>query len=94
MRSMQDAVYNWLSIQLVADERPDDKSAQDTASFFRQLLKDDHKVEEVLVDRLEDMYLVTCTTVTEERQFRFPPELIDCMYDTIKQEPHKFRNYE
>lgn len=94
MRSMQDAVYNWLSIKLVADDRPDDRSAQDTVAFFRQLLRDEHHIEDIEYQRLEDMYYVICHTSTEQRDFRYPLELIDCMNDTIKSEPHKFQNYE
>lgn len=94
MRSMQDVVYNWLSIQIVADERQDDRSAVDTAAFFWNLLQSEHEVEDVDVQKLEDMYFVTCHTSTEKREFRFPLELIDCMNDTIKNEPHKFQNYE
>jgi len=94
MRSMQDAVYNWLSIQIVADERQDDRSAVDTASFFWEMLQEDHQVKDIDVQKLEDMYFVTCFTQDEKREFRFPLELIDCMNDTIKNEPHKFENYE
>lgn len=94
MQSKQDAIYNWLSIQLVAVERPDDRSAVETASFFRELLKEDHQIEKLNVEKKEDMYLVTFQTPDEERQFRFPLELVESIVDQMKREPHKFHNYE
>lgn len=93
MQSLQDAVYNWLSIQLVADDRPDDQSAQETAQFFKKLLIDEHKVKHVEVTKEEDIYFVTCTKEDEERKLRFPAELIELINDQIRKEPHKFKNY-
>lgn len=94
MRSLQDTIYNWLTIQLVAEDRPDDKSANDTAQFFYEMLENDHGVTDVHVDRREDMYLVTCQTNEGERSYRFPPELIELISEQIKNEPHKYHNYE
>ncbi|MFC0523989.1 hypothetical protein ACFFGV_10500 [Pontibacillus salicampi] len=94
MQSLQDTVYNWLTIKVVADTRPDDTSAVETSAFFWELLKEEHHVQDINVERLEEMYVVACQTATETRMYRFPTELIDCMHNTIKEEPEKFRNYE
>ncbi|MBM7552904.1 hypothetical protein [Thalassobacillus pellis] len=93
MHSLQDAVYNWLTIKVVADNRPDDRSAVDTTAFFYEMLQEDHGVEKAVVNRDEEMYTVTCHKADEVRTFRFPSELIDIMHNQIKKEPHKFRNY-
>ncbi|MYL32990.1 hypothetical protein GLW08_02275 [Pontibacillus yanchengensis] len=94
MHSMQDMVYNWLSIQTVASKRPEDKAAQETRDFFEEMLEEKYQINEMQVSKKEEMYLVHCQTITGAREFRFPIELIDCMNDTIQEEPHKFPNYE
>ncbi|MBB6454978.1 hypothetical protein HNQ94_003472 [Salirhabdus euzebyi] len=93
MNSLQDVVYNWLTIMLVAEKRPDDIAAQDTTTFFRNMLTNDHHVDDIQVERKEDMYFVSCQQQNNTRSFRFPLELIDCIHEQIEQEPHKFKNY-
>ncbi|MFG6116809.1 hypothetical protein ACGTN9_16785 [Halobacillus sp. MO56] len=93
MRSLQDAVYNWLTIKVVADYRPDDASANETADFFYEMLQSDHQVKEIEVNREGELYQVTCHTSEEVRKLRFPVELIELMLVQIKDEPHKFKNY-
>ncbi|MRG85543.1 hypothetical protein [Salinibacillus xinjiangensis] len=93
MNSLQDVVYNWLSIKLVADVRPEDLSAVETTQFFREMLTNDHNVEDIHVDKREDMYLVTVTKPEETRTFRFPIELIECIVDQIENEPEKYSVY-
>ncbi|MBM7703366.1 hypothetical protein [Metabacillus iocasae] len=93
MKSIQDALYNWLSIKIVADARPDDLSAQETFAFFQQMLEQDFSVKEVSVTKDEMSYTVSYKIDHQEETKRFPVELIECMYEQIKQEPEKFRNY-
>ncbi len=93
MRSLQDAVYNWLTIKLVADNRPEDQAALDTTTFFRELLTEEHNVIDIHVQRKEEMYFVTCKLEKGERNFRFPTELIDCIYDQMEQNPERYQNY-
>ncbi|GAA0494650.1 hypothetical protein GCM10008986_21590 [Salinibacillus aidingensis] len=93
MKSLQDVVYNWLSIQLVADARPDDQAAVETAAFFKQMLEKEHNVTSIHVDKREDMYSVRVQKKEEDRSFRFPVELIECIYDQIHEEPEKFTIY-
>ena len=44
MKSLQDALYNWLTIYVVAQARPDDMAAQETASFFYEILRHDFQI--------------------------------------------------
>lgn len=44
---LQDALFNWLQIRLVAEARPDDNAAKETESFFAEILRDDHKLADV-----------------------------------------------
>lgn len=41
---LEDALFNWLQIHIVAEDRPDDRAARDTLDFFAQILSEDHGV--------------------------------------------------
>jgi hypothetical protein len=94
MKSVQDAIYNWLTIKIVADARKEDKSAQETEQFFFSLLKEEHDIENVKVNKKEPMYIVTFTVAGEEKKQQYPIELIDIMLEQIKELPEYYRNYE
>ena len=47
---LDDALFNWLQIDLVAKARPDDRAAQETAEFFYTIITEDHHVSDVRVD--------------------------------------------
>jgi hypothetical protein len=49
-----DALFNWLQIQLVAEARPDDRAALDTRDFFMQILTEDHQIKHVGIDKIDD----------------------------------------
>ncbi|TYS70747.1 hypothetical protein FZC76_02305 [Sutcliffiella horikoshii] len=94
MRSLQDTLYNWLTIKVVADARPEDKSAQDTKELFEGILLDDHKLTNIVVSKEEPMYYVEYDQDQERHKVRFPIELIDVMLEQIENEPDKYHNYE
>lgn len=93
MKSLQDDLYNWLTIKVVADARPEDTAANETEEFFFSMLKEDHHVEEVSVDKEEGMYYVTYKVAGETKKTRFPVELIDIMHNQIESNPEKYQNY-
>jgi hypothetical protein len=92
MKSLQDALYNWLTIYVVAEARPDDIAAQETAAFFRKILKHDFNITKVEVKK-EDMYIVEYERDGEQKSVRFPMELIEAMLKQIEEAPEKYRNY-
>lgn len=51
---LEDALFNWLQIQLVAEDRPDDRAAADTRDFFLQILTEDHGVSNLRVHTTDD----------------------------------------
>ncbi|UQD51568.1 hypothetical protein C0971_05670 [Bacillus methanolicus] len=93
MRSLQDALYNWLTIKIVSDERPDDTAAAETKSFFQQILKEDHGIEEIEVKKDGVMYILHYRKDEEWKKTVFPCELIEVMINQINEEPEKFPNY-
>ncbi|OEH93901.1 hypothetical protein [Bacillus solimangrovi] len=94
MRSLQDAIYNWLTIKVVMDARPEDESAQQTFQLFDEILKEDFQAENVRVEKDEIMYLVSVMQEGEDKKLRFPVELIDIMINQIEEEPEKYPNYD
>ncbi|MBD2870149.1 hypothetical protein [Paenibacillus arenilitoris] len=50
---LEDAMFNWLQIRLVADARPDDRAAIDTADFFEQILREDHGLTDFAIAKTD-----------------------------------------
>ncbi|MFC4808262.1 hypothetical protein [Paenibacillus sp. GCM10023250] len=51
---LDDTLFNWLQIQLVAEARPDDRAAADTRDFFLEMLTEDHGLANLLVHKTDD----------------------------------------
>ncbi|EMA6341313.1 hypothetical protein ACO11K_001155 [Bacillus cytotoxicus] len=81
MHSVQDALYNWLTIKIIVEARPDDIAAQETYELFHNILYEDHQLKNVKVEKREEMYIVTYEKEKEMGYARFPLELIDCFID-------------
>jgi hypothetical protein len=92
MKSVQDTLYNWLTIKVVCDDRPDDTAARDTLNLFEEMLVDLNLSNiEVTTDAV--MYYVSYQQGEETKKTRFPRELIEVMLQQINQEPEKYENY-
>lgn len=85
--NLQDAMYNWLSIKKVADERESDDAAQDTRSFFEEILREDHGVSTLNVEMEEPYYVIHFVKENEHKNMKFPIELIDALLTSIQNEP-------
>ncbi|MEH7076050.1 hypothetical protein [Neobacillus drentensis] len=92
MKSVQDTLYNWLTIKVVCDERPDDTAARDTLNLFEEMLTELNLSNiEVTTDAV--MYYVSYQQGEETKKTRFPRELIEVMLQQINKEPEKYENY-
>jgi hypothetical protein len=94
MKSIQDAIYNWLTIKIVADARKHDHAAQDTENFFYELLHEEHGIEDITVEKNDPMYIVHFKINGEDKKQQYPIELIDIMLEQINERPEYYRNYE
>ncbi|WP_453997214.1 hypothetical protein [Bacillus nitroreducens] len=94
MKSLQDAIYNWLTIKIVAEARPDDKAAKETFDLFEDILVNEFKLEDIEIQKNDVMYLVKYKIDGEAKSARFPTELIEVMHDQISQNPERYQNYE
>ena len=91
MKSLQDALYNWLTIKVVSDARPDDGPAKETTTLFEEILTDEYGVKNIQVSKDERMYSLQFEKDGEERSSKFPIELIEVMLNQIQSEPEKFK---
>ncbi len=93
MKSLQDALYNWLTIKVVSDERPEDFPAVETTKLFEDILITEHGLKNIQVSKDDSMYIVNFEKNGEEKTSRFPIELIEVMLSQIKEELEKFQIY-
>ncbi|QED47393.1 hypothetical protein [Cytobacillus dafuensis] len=93
MKSLQDALYNWLTIKIVTDERPSDTAASETEKMFEAMLIDEHRLSNIEIEKDEIMYYVHFDQNGERKKSRFPRELIEVMLNQINLEPEKYVNY-
>ncbi|WHY79196.1 hypothetical protein QNH20_08710 [Neobacillus sp. WH10] len=93
MESLQDALYNWLTIKVVCDARPDDLAAKETQDFFEEMLTSQHHVSNIDISKDDVMYYVSYQQGEETKKARYPRELIEIMLNQINQEPEKYMDY-
>lgn len=94
MNSLQDALYNWLSIKVVSDARPIDTAAEKTTKMFREMLEKDYEISSLKISQDEELYYIVYIQKGQEFKHRFPKELIDCMLNSINEHPERYKNYE
>ncbi|TBL78120.1 hypothetical protein [Paenibacillus thalictri] len=86
--NLQDALFNWLQIKLVAEGREEDGAARDTLAFFEEILRDDHKLNSFLVDRADEtMYHVRYELDGKSKIQMFDRELADQLLSDINSNP-------
>ncbi|MEH7222412.1 hypothetical protein V7112_01265 [Bacillus sp. JJ1566] len=94
MKSLQDAIYNWLTIKVVAEARPDDTAAKETFDLFEDILVNEFKLKDIEIQKDDSFYFVKYTIDGEAKSTRFSTELIEIMHDQISQHPERYQNYE
>ncbi|WP_040204756.1 hypothetical protein [Neobacillus jeddahensis] len=93
MKSLQDALYNWLTIKVVCDARPDDIAAIETRTFFEEMLTTQHHVSAVNTTSDEVMYYLSYQQGEDTKTVKYPRELIEIMLNQINQNPEKYQDY-
>ncbi len=84
---LQDALYNWLQIRVVADARPEDQSALATAAFFQEILTEDHRVSALEYGKEGDSYWLRCVADGTEINQRYDAETVESLLEAIQNEP-------
>lgn len=91
--SLQDLIYNWLTIKVVVDARPEDTAAAETKNMFEGLLAEEHGIDHPEVILEDEVYSITVEREGKPKTYKFPRDLIEVMLDQINDEPDKYVNY-
>lgn len=85
---LQDALFNWLQIRIVADARPDDNAARETAEFFAEILREDHHLRDVTVALVDEtMYHVQYESEGKTKRQLFDRESAEQLLADIEANP-------
>lgn len=86
---LQDALFNWLQIHIVAEARPEDLAAKDTEAFFAEVLREDHHLRSFHIESRDEevLYLHYETNEHEKATLRFDRELAGKLLTDIHSNP-------
>lgn len=84
---LDDALFNWLQIRVVADARPDDDSAVETARFFHEMLTEDHQLTELTYTVDETMYMLRYIVDGKRKTQMYDKEAVEQLLTAIQNEP-------
>lgn len=93
MNSIQDAIYNWLTIKVVKDHRPEDTAANETVVWFEHTLQEKFNLTEYHYRKSDGWYIVSYKVEGAMNEFRFPEDMVEVMLNQILQNPEHYRNY-
>lgn len=93
MKSLQDSLYNWLTIKVVCDARPEDSAASETEEMFLNILEEEHGITNLLINKEEQFYYLSYFLKDESKTTRFPKELVEGMLEQINESPDRYKIY-
>lgn len=85
--TLDDAIFNWLQIRYVAEQRPEDGAAKETLQFFSEMLEEDFKLQNIVVQTDDGMYVVSFVHEGKQQEKRHPIEFVHQLYIDIESEP-------
>lgn len=91
---LNDALFNWLQIELVREARPSDQSAKETVLFFEELLREDHQVTSITKNLVDHQYQVKYILKDEQKTANFPRELAEKLLQDILAEPRYNQSFD
>lgn len=92
--STQDAIYNWLSIQVVVVQRPKDEAAIETAQLFYDILEEDYQITQANYSVINEKYIVSYLQNGVINSKEYPVDYVEVLLDQIESNPEQFRLYE
>jgi hypothetical protein len=93
LKTLKDALYNWLTIKIVCNARPDDTAAKETTDLFEEILLSQHGVTEMEISEDKTMYHVSYKHEGEIKKDRFPIVLAEITLNFIEENPERYENY-
>jgi hypothetical protein len=85
--TLQDALFNWLQIHLVAEARVGDRAAADTRDFFVQVLQEDHRIGNIKISRVKGMYHLDFEHEGAEKRQSYPKAMAEQLLIDINSNP-------
>jgi hypothetical protein len=85
--TLQDALYNWLQIHLVAEARANDRAAADTRDFFVQVLQEDHRIGDIKISVEKGMYHLDYEHEGTAKRKSFPKAMAEQLLIDIDSNP-------
>lgn len=88
---LEDALFNWLQIKIVAEARTDDMAAEETRLFFEEILRDDHGLTEFTTSPDELRITISYEHEGIRKTLMFDKELAEQLLTDINSNP-KYNN--
>jgi hypothetical protein len=85
--NLQDALFNWLQIKIVAEARPEDNAAKETRDFFEVILKEDHHISSFTVEQDETMYHIRYVVGDVTKRVMYDRESAEQLLTDINSNP-------
>jgi hypothetical protein len=89
--STQDAIYNWLSIQVVVNQRPKDEAALETAELFYEILEEDYQITQVNYLVTNEKYIVSYLQNGQTKSKEYPVDYVEVILNQIECNPEYFQ---
>src|SRR4051812_26697109 len=84
---LEDALFNWLQIKIVAEARKDDLAAEDTRLFFEEILREDHSISNLESTGDENMVHISYVVDGVQKKLMFDKESAEQLLHDINSNP-------
>ncbi|WP_088547432.1 hypothetical protein [Paenibacillus aquistagni] len=87
---LQDALFNWLQMDIVSKNRPQDQAALDTLYFFSTMLEEDHSITNIRAEEdstQDDTYTITYELDGQQSQVKIDRERAEQLWRDIESNP-------
>jgi hypothetical protein len=86
--TLQDALFNWLQMAIVADARPEDQAAKETQQFFEEILREDHGLSDFHIEQKDETTLfIRFEQDGQIKKQMFDRESAEKLLDDIRSNP-------
>jgi hypothetical protein len=82
--TLDQALFNWLQIKYVLDQRPQDQAAKETYQFFSNILEEKFNIESVEVKTNQGFYIVEFEQNGESVKKQFPAQFVHQLWIDIE----------
>jgi hypothetical protein len=88
---LEDALFNWMQIKVVAEARRDDLAAEETKLFFEEMLREDHAVSSFATTHDGTRVYIDYVVNGERKKLTFDKEIAEQLLSDINSNP-KYNN--